>query len=285
MFSAATQMQSCSPNKTSCMLQDQTLVWLIDSYELCDLVSGPSVLAERRGEKIVSEEGQFSVTLSAQTRICSVLLFTTEKGLLIQIRHATKIRHHDLETVIKTQTNDTTTIIATIAYVETYLEELTHRLFRINWMNICQIQKSRYHFFHTLSVLHPTLSARALLQDERITARLAGQYLSVWTCSPIREYELRIINNDYCYNGVPISYTNNKHMHDAFLNLAELEIIPYSKPLDCKHVTSQYVHMTRNRTAYWNGKNFTYVDLHVNDIVLMTAYPKSREFHLMASKK
>ena len=42
--------------------------------------------------------------------------------------------------------------------------------------------------------------------------------------------------------------------------------------------------MTRNRTAYWNGKNFTYVDLHVNDIVLMTAYPKSREFHLMASK-
>ena len=284
MFSAATQMQSCSPNKTSCMLQDQILVWLIDSYELCDLVSGPSVLAERRGEKIVSEEGQFSVTLSAQTRICSVLLFTTKEGLLIQIRHATKIRHHDLETVIKTQTNDTTTIIATIAYVETYLEDLTHRLFRINWMNICQIQKSRYHFFRTLSVLHPTLSARALLQDERITARLAGQYLSVWTCSPIREYELRIINNDYCYNDVPISYTNNKHMHDAFLNLAELEIIPYSKPLDCKHVTSQYVHMTRNRTAYWNGKNLTYVDLHVNDIVLMTAYPKSREFHLMASK-
>ena len=42
--------------------------------------------------------------------------------------------------------------------------------------------------------------------------------------------------------------------------------------------------MSRNRTAYWNGNNFTYVDLYVNDIVLMTAYPKSREFHLMASK-
>ena len=42
--------------------------------------------------------------------------------------------------------------------------------------------------------------------------------------------------------------------------------------------------MTRNRTANWNGKNFPYVDLRVNDIVLMTAYPISREFHLMASK-
>ena len=42
--------------------------------------------------------------------------------------------------------------------------------------------------------------------------------------------------------------------------------------------------MTRNRTANWNGKNFPYVDLHVSDIVLMTAYPISREFYLMASK-
>ena len=42
-------------------------------------------------------------------------------------------------------------------------------------------------------------------------------------------------------------------MHNAFLNLAELEIVPY-KVIDCKHVTSQYVHMSRNRTAYWNVK-------------------------------
>ena len=65
MFSAAMQMQSCSPNKTSLMLQDQTLVWLIGSYELCDLISGPSIIAERRGENIVCEKGQFSVTLRA----------------------------------------------------------------------------------------------------------------------------------------------------------------------------------------------------------------------------
>ena len=78
-----------------------------------------------------------------------------------------------------------------------------------------------------LNVLHPMLSARALLQDERITARLAGLYLSLWTCSTIHKYELRIINNDYFFNDVPISYTNNKHMHDAFLNLVELKIIPY----------------------------------------------------------
>ena len=172
----------------------------------------------------------------------------------------------------------------TIAYVETYLEDLTYRMFKINWMNLCQIQKSRHHFFRILSILHPTLSARALLQNEKITARLSGQYLSVWSCTTIRMYELRPLSNTNCYNEVPISYTNNGHMHNVFLNLAESEIVPCAKVIDCKHVTSQYVHMSRNRIAYWNGKNFTYVNLHVNDIVLMTAYPKSREFHLMASK-
>ena len=38
------------------------------------------------------------------------------------------------------------------------------------------------------------------------------------------------------------------------------------------HVTEQHIGLVK------------IVDLHVNDIVLMTAYPKSREFHLMTSK-
>ena len=123
-----------------------------------------------------------------------------------------------------------------------------------------------------------------MLQNEKITARLSGQYLSVWSCTTIRMYELCPLSNTNCYNEVPISYTNNGHMYNAFLNLAELEIVPYAKVIDCKHVTSRYVQTSRHRTANWNGKNFTYVDLHVYDIVLMTANPKSREFHLMASK-
>ena len=49
------------------------------------------------------------------------------------------MRHYDLKAVIKTQTNDTPTNVAIIAYFETFLEDLAHRLFRINWMNICQI--------------------------------------------------------------------------------------------------------------------------------------------------
>jgi hypothetical protein len=154
MFSVGVQTQSCDPwlPSASCLLPDQTLVWSRTSFSHCNYVPGISVYAERRGNEILSEEGQFAVRLTGVRKVnvsCDNIptthhLLETYESLfiaIVQLRKSTIMRPHD-------SLNKTTTI----AFVERSLELTIQNLFTSNFLNICNIQRSRYHYLRSLAI-------------------------------------------------------------------------------------------------------------------------------------
>jgi len=270
-------MNTCGPDEQFCMLSDQTLVWMDHSFETCELVGGNVVQAERRGNNLISHEGNFAVTLNGRKRVvCKIQILDTHEGLMLNLQPA-KGRSHTLRAEILTDyINKTTTELATVAYVEKYLENLIQVSFQTSYIQICNIQRSRYHFLRTLAITQPTLAARALLQTSHISARLAGQYFMIWNCLEISDYQLRIVSE--CYEEIPILYRINGHQYEAFLSLNDLEIMPKARPKKCNLITPQYAGITS--THVWDGRNLTYIKLHTTDIILLSAMPKLTNYHL-----
>jgi hypothetical protein len=180
-------------------------------------------------------------------------------------------------------TNKTTNDVALMQFVSVHLEELAYRLFSQNWMSICQIQRSRYHFLKTLALIQPTLAIRAALNNQHIVAKSSGHFLSVWNCIDIYEYE-QISVNDKCYEEVPIVYKYNGHNKKAFLRLADQEIVHVGTVRDCSRFPAQYVLMHGNENHLWNGRNFSIVELTSHDVVFTDNYPARRDFYLTAAK-
>lgn len=129
MFSVGVQTQSCDPwlPSASYLLTDQTLVWSRTCFSHCNYVPGIAVFAERRGNEILSEEGQFAVRLTGVRKVnvsCDTIpsthhLLETYEGLfiaIVQLRKSTFTRPHE-------SLNKTTTEFATIAFVERSLEQ------------------------------------------------------------------------------------------------------------------------------------------------------------------
>jgi hypothetical protein len=86
MFSSNVQMKDCEPNLLYCLQSDQTLVWMNNSFELCEIAAGKTVSAEKRGNEIISHEGNFAVTLkNTKKNICSISISETHEGLLMRI--------------------------------------------------------------------------------------------------------------------------------------------------------------------------------------------------------
>jgi hypothetical protein len=200
--------------------------------------------AERRENEILSEEGQCAVRLTGVRKVnvsCDNIptthhLLETYEGLfiaIVQLRKSTIMRPHD-------SLNKTTTEFATIAFVERSLEQTIQNLFTSNFLNICNIQRSRYHYLRSLAIQNPTLAAKALLQTQHVTARLTGQYLTVWQCIRTDQYELRFNTPDVdaCYEDIPITYTLNNVKHDAFLTTSDFIIVPRSYPKKCSSTPS-----------------------------------------------
>jgi hypothetical protein len=278
MFSAGVQMQRCDPwtPTASCELTDQSLIWGNNSFTHCNFIPGIAVAAERRGDDILSEEGQFAVHLTGVRKLntsCDTTshLLETYEGMFLSIVHVKR-------TVLRPPTgiNKTTTEFATIAYVERSLEITIQNLFTTNYLNICNVQRSRYYYLRSLAMTNPTLVARALLQTQHVTAKLTGQYLTVWQCIRTSIYKLRFITNDACYDDIPITYTLNNIEHDAFLTTSDFQIVARSYPKKC---SSMSLHFLFNQLC-WDGKNVSTCDIHPTELIFMDSFPKLRQMRL-----
>ena len=279
MFSASVSMRDCDIYRKYCLLSDQILIWDENTVNTCEVKAGKMVNGERRGNQIISHEAEFAVTLTGlKKHVCSEILLDTNEGLLIKI-----VDHKPLPQSLKQliqMNNDNNTIsttnYATMAYAERYLETFAHHLFTINYIQICNIQKSRFHLLKNLAITQPTLAARALLKTSHISAKLSGEYLTIFHCMPIKEYDIR--HTDECYLDIPIRFLIDDKYYDGYLSLTELEIVTKSYAKDCKHFNPQYY---GNDPVYvWNGKHFNVTKIDYSDIILLSAFPKDHHLSL-----
>ena len=240
-------------------------------------MAGKTVAAERRGYEIVSTEGPFAATLTGHQRMtCGIHLMETNEGLLLA-----PVRNKTSKFAQDSMLNKTTTELASLAFIEKYLEDLIVKQFTHSWLSICHIQRSRHYFLRTLSVIQPTLAARTLLEKRHITAKLSGDFLNVWQCQEIPKYTLKQSSN--CYTHIPIHYELHNHTHDVFLSTTECEIVSQAFPVPCATANVQYLQGTHGHTYKWDGMNITPITLHSSDIILLTAFPKRKKIQLQLS--
>ena len=138
MCSTTVNLGRCNARSRSCNLPDQTLIWYNDTINTCEIMAGKTVAAERRGYEIVSTEGPFAATLTGHQRMtCGIHLIETNEGLLLA-----PVRNKTSKFAQDSMLNKTTTELASLAFIEKYLEDLIVKQFTHNWLSICHIQRS-----------------------------------------------------------------------------------------------------------------------------------------------
>ena len=143
---------------------------------------------------MVSEEGQFAVSgqLHQKETHFEIEVLPTYKGIYIQYKLKS---NWDSDSVTKSKDllidiDKSTAYLPLLGFTTQKLQNFLVKLFKINWMIICEIQKQRYFWLKYLK-FNPTkafLAARMLLQTTNINAYLAGQLLQIHECTIINEY-------------------------------------------------------------------------------------------------
>lgn len=67
-FSTSVYLNDCEPERLSCVVDRQIIMWDNYVYDNCSLLQGKAVRAQMRGDEIVSTQGQFAVTLTGKLR-------------------------------------------------------------------------------------------------------------------------------------------------------------------------------------------------------------------------
>jgi hypothetical protein len=78
LFSASVKISGCDPTKLSCIVDDQMLVWDENSFSICELISGPVIQAEQKGNELLAKQSQLALTLTGnKIRVCNMEVYET----------------------------------------------------------------------------------------------------------------------------------------------------------------------------------------------------------------
>ena len=278
--------EQCNIEANYCILPTATIIWDKDVRHVCDLHNGSTVMAElalsREGKawSLVSEEGQIALTGQHREEVhCGNTLMVSNEGVYIKLgsRQTAKVMHvpeisHDASS---------TNIMGTIFYMGHYLEDLTVRLFKQNWMSICNIQRQNYYWLKHLMSNSQTayLAGRMLLKTANIYAYPAGQFLQVHECQIINEYYWTPLLTK-CYATIPVQFGNNK---TGFFIPATNDIKTLDATQPCTHDTQQYLRTNNNITYVWNGSTLATAHVPFTTIELVQQMPNVSYIQLIAS--
>jgi hypothetical protein len=271
----------------------QPSVWDGKIRNKCSYLPGKTVTALKTDENLVSEEGQFSVTLTnKREQHCSLSLWTTLEGLLLDIDHNSTIKvESPMEQELKyfkeqNLVQHTTTVISLMSYILRDLEELTYSLFSKTWQSICHLQEQRYIWLKYL--LHKgdaPLVAKMLTNSMAVNGIELGEILAVYACNEIQHYNLSTFSLDRCFTTIPITYTVDKTEHKASLIPATRNLINFITSRNCDMPIKKYIKSIDRQTLYyWNGTTLQHVDnVNYTNIQLVDAMPNHTHLHLLSS--
>lgn len=203
----------------------------------------------------------------------------TNEGVYIKLgsSRTAKVMHAPDVTHDASSTN----IVGTISYVAHYLENLTVRLFKQNWMSICNIQRQNYYWLKHLMSNSQTayLAGRMLLKTANVYAYPAGQFLQVHECQIVNEFYWTPLLTK-CYATIPVRFGNNR---TGFFIPAtnDIKILDATQP--CTHDTQQYLRTNNNITYVWNGSTLATTHVPFTTIELVQQMPNVSYIQLLAS--
>ena len=190
-FSPSMPVQDCDVKQLFCVLDNNMLVWLPNSYDNCELILGNTVIGEQHGDHIVSSQGQLAVTLTGKTElVCNIRVHQTVEGIFVSIVEHTNQPMHNLS-VMLCRVYRTSNEFLTMSYVSQQLQEMLENKFESNWLAICNVRRSQYYEMKNMAASAPTLIVRSLLQNENIIAELRGDVITVYPCVQITDYYFR----------------------------------------------------------------------------------------------
>ncbi len=287
--------ERCNITVNFCIMEMATVVWKTNVEEVCDLKQGKQVIADREeyledyyeetgSWHMVSDEGQFAVSgrLHQKEMHCGLEVLPTFEGIYIQYKLKS---NWDSDSIAKSKDllidiDKTTTYIPLLGFTAQKLQEFSVKLFKINWMSICEIQKQRYVWLKYL-MSNPTtayLAARMLLQTANVYAYPAGQLLEIHECTTINEYYWE--ESTSCYHTIPIRF-NEKHKGFLIPETNDIKLMDATS--SCDNIIQSYL-MTNDKQLYlWNGSTLIKSDINYTVVTMIKHIPDIHYLQLIAS--
>ena len=293
LLSTNIDVNECESKKTSCKTYNEPaiIVWEDKERNHCSYSPGKEVPAKKTGDNVVSEEGQFSVTIKNTTTVCDHLtLYTTIEGLYLQIIE-------DSETPMYMQTQQiityvesseqSTTLIPMIAFVLKSLENLSYSLFARTWLSICRLQEQRYIWLkYMISKGDGAIVARMLTNSKSVFGIEVGDLLALWSCHEVQSYELNMpTQSDTCFSNIPVTYTLDAIEHTGIFIPASRSIIAYDSIRSCNTPIKKFVRSIDKQTLYlWNGTHLYHAnEINYTQMHLVDALPNVTHLSLLSS--
>ena len=143
----------------------------------------------------------------------------------------------------------TNTELTRMSYITRDLETLTFKLFKLNYNNICQLQRMQL-LKYLAHMGNPMMVARSLLIGTNgasndyvnaISTVNSSDILSIYACTQINNYS--IIDTPNAYNNIPIRYVLDSTLHKGFLQITTRNIITNDIPriFDLRHPVVNYI--------------------------------------------
>ena len=287
--------ERCNITADFCVMEMATVVWKANITEVCDLKQGKEVLAEREEDfdnhleetvswRIVSDEGQFAVSggLPKMETHCGHEVIPTNEGMYMKYRVKS---YWDSDSVAKSKDlliniDKSTAYIPLLGFAAQKLQDFSVKLFKINWLSICEIQKQRYYWLKYLMSNPNTayLAARMLLQTANIYAYPAGQLLQVHECTLINEYYWE--ESTSCYHTIPIRFNGN---HKGFLVPETNDIKLMDATSSCDNTIQSYLITSAKQVYLWNGSTLIKSNINYTEIAMIKHIPDIHYMQLIAS--
>ena len=287
--------ERCNITADFCIMEMATVVWKANITEVCDLKQGKEVLAEREEDfdnhleetvswRIVSDEGQFAVSggLPKMETHCGHEVIPTNEGMYMKYRVKS---YWDSDSIAKSKDlliniDKSTAYIPLLGFAAQKLQDFSVKLFKINWLSICEIQKQRYYWLKYLMSNPNTayLAARMLLQTANTYAYPAGQLLQVHECTLINEYYWD--ESTSCYHTIPIRFNGN---HKGFLVPETNDIKLMDATSSCDNTIQSYLITSDKQVYLWNGSTFIKSDINYTEIAMIKHIPDIYYMQLIAS--
>lgn len=256
--------EECHLDEGTCQLSDGTrLVWdLPEDMNFCQFVRLGTFRGRRAGNSWVSNDNQMALTWSGESReetACNRTYRRTDQGLWIALRELEgdeggRVRARRESSTGPPSHNNSTPYVSPqqLAAQLTALDKNLTGVIRyaVNYLTVRLCSQSQWllHTVFSSSSHNPTLLVRALLNENKLRAKMLSQGLfKVFPCVELSPRDYKFLgtgNSGKCFEFAPIVVNVKGERMDVFLDPSTNVIVKHSQRVPCR--TGRIIHLHLN---------------------------------------
>uniref|UniRef100_A0A915EFW5 CCHC-type domain-containing protein n=1 Tax=Ditylenchus dipsaci TaxID=166011 RepID=A0A915EFW5_9BILA len=233
----------CRYQEGTCRCEQGTLLWTPDVTQQCPYIRINAWIGTFSSGIWLKESKDFALSFTNSTKriSCQQEMLLADQGFAVplleyqltlqQTRNRRSAQEGTKEKVGLIYSNQLASQLTALSVSQF---QSTQKMFATTVQHVCASMQTIAESTMTLAIANPTLLARYMLNNTKISARMVSEnMLEVRPCLPIRINDFHFKTQEKCFDRLPVNFVLNGRIHSGFIDPVTMIIKPDAKEKPC----------------------------------------------------